>query len=540
MAPKVLAGDGLAIANTAQLQALGSTSVRLRQRLIPYVWGALTALLSTEIALTASRYLQLADIIMLHLIGVVLIATRFDLRVSIFTAILSVLAFDYVFVPPAFVFNMPDVKSAITCAGMLVVAVVISGLTTRAGRFELAARSREAKTSLLYELGRELAGTLDTRSLLDVTTRHCERLLGQRVAVLVPDEKSGALNLGDVLAPAWLSQAELDHAQAIWEGAAGSPSLVRSSGAPVTHFFFLTGAGSPFGLLVVRGPTELFSDASEREFFEVCAHQAAIALERADLAEKAAAAELAAKREHVHNALLRSISHDFRTPLAAIVGAGMSLLDYDAELEPDARRSLEHIIVEQGRRLNRLLTNVLSATRLEHGELTLERSACAIEEIVEGAFQHLGDVVNQRRFDVKLPLEVPLIDVDAGLVEQLVVNVVENALRYSPSGAPIEIGAVVEGEFVRFSVSDRGPGLAPGDDRRIFEKFYRGAAATSTDGGMGLGLTICQAIVHAHGGTISARNREGGGLTVTATLPSAAEREIPVAFRTTRRAEEPC
>ncbi len=543
MAPKVLAGGGLAIANAAPMQALGSSAARLRRRLVPYVWGALTALLSTEIALTASRYLQLADIIMLHLIGVVLIATRFDLAVSIFTAILSVLAFDFVFVPPAFVFNMPDVKSAITCAGMLVVAVVISGLTARARRFELAARAREAKTTLLYEFGRELAGTLDTRSLLAVTTRHAERLLGQRVAVLVPNEATGALNFADVLAPAWLSRAEFEHAQAIWNRGADSlppDPLVRSATATATHLFFLTGARTPFGMLVVRGPAELFTDASEREFFEVCTHQAALALERADLAEKAAAAELVAKREHVHNALLRSISHDFRTPLAAIVSAGMSLVDDGTELPPDARRSLERTIVEQGRRLNRLLTNVLSATRLEHAKLKLDRSPCAVEEIVEGAFQHLGDVVKQRRFDVKIPLEVPLVDVDAGLVEQLVVNVLENALRYSPTDAPIEIAAVREGDFVRFSVSDRGPGLAAGDDGRIFDKFYRGAAATSTDGGMGLGLTICQAIVHAHGGTISAQNRVGGGLTLTTTLPSVPERDTPLAFRTMPRSEEPC
>jgi two-component system sensor histidine kinase KdpD len=543
MSLRVLASDGLATADRAAVSGLGRQVTRASRHLIPYLWGALTVLSSTELALVASRHLQLADIIMLHLIGVVVIATRFDMAVSVFTAIASVLAFDFVFVPPAFVFSLPDVKSAITCAGMLAVAVVISGLTTRARRFEARARSREAKTALLYELGRELVEAKDTSALLATAVGHFERLLGERVAVLVPTGPDSTLAAADALGPVWLSEAELERAHEIWQSGAIWPTLARlsrSSGTLVTHFFRLTGTTAPLALLAVRGTKELFADASEREFFDACAHQAALALERADLAEKAASAELAAKREHVHNALLRSISHDFRTPLAAIVGAGLSLAEYGTNLDGDARRLLERTVVEQGQRLNRLLTNVLSATRLDHGELRLSKTPCTLDEVVESALRHLGDSVNRRRIDVALPFDLPLVDVDPTLFEQLVVNVVENAVRYSPPETPIEIAAWVEGDSVQLSVSDRGPGLALGDQRRIFEKFYRGSAATASDGGMGLGLTICQAIAQAHGGTIAAENRAGGGLSVTTSLACVHERSYPSAPGVALHPQEPC
>jgi two-component system sensor histidine kinase KdpD len=534
MSPRTCAGDAVALEIQTETQTgLTRGQARLSGQILAYLWGAIAVLLSTELALVASRYLELADIIMLHLIGVVVIATRFDVAVSVFTAIASVLAFDFFFVPPVFTFTLPDVKSVITCAGMLVVAVVISGLTTRARRFERAARSRETRAALLYELSRELVEASTPSELTTVAVSHFERLLGTRVALLVPHGHGGKLTLADTLEPVWLSQAELARADEIWRRGKDPPwleRLVRFTTTPVTHYFFLTGAGAPLGLLVVRGPGVLFADAAERDFFDVCTHQAALALERAEFAAKAAAAELAAHREHVQNTLLRSISHDFRTPLAAIVGAGMSLADYDPTLDPEARATLERTIVEQGQRLNRLLTNVLSVTRLDHGELRLDRLPCSLDEIVESALRHLAQAASKRRVNVNIPFDLPLVDVDALLFEQLVLNVVENAFRYSPRELEVDIAARAEDDRVVLEVSDRGPGVSPGDEQRMFERFYRGAAASASDGGLGLGLTICQAVAQAHGGSIRARNRPAGGLCVTTTLPRAADRFYPSAL----------
>jgi len=525
MPVRAFAGSALTVARApAFTPAFRSLASKVACSVPAYLWGALAALVSTEVALVTRSYLQLADTIMLYLIGVVVVATRFDLAVSIFTAVVSVLTFDFVFVPPEFSLSIPDVKSAITCAGMLGVAVVVSALTTRAQRFERSARLRERRTSLLYELSRDLAEANDVERLVATAVRHFEELLGHRVALLVPNA-GGKLTPVDALGPIWLSHGELARAADVFRVDLGleawtpQTSARPSSDDSRTHFLFLTGTSAPFGLLAVRGPAVLFSDVAEREFFEVCAHQAALALERADLAEKAAAAERAAEREQVRNALLRSISHDFRTPLAALMGAGLSLRDYGSELEPDARAVLERTIVEQGQRLHRLLTNVLSATRLDGGELGLDRAPCSLDEIVESALRHLGEPLLLRDVTVLLPHELPLVAADAVLLEQLIVNVVENALRYSPREARIEIAAHVGDDCVALDISDRGPGVAPGDETRVFEKFYRGASAKADDGGMGLGLTICRAIAEAHGGTIEAANRPGGGLCVTTMLP---------------------
>jgi two-component system, OmpR family, sensor histidine kinase KdpD len=543
MPPRIAAGDVL----TVEPELTGTPRfarhvAKATTEFVPYLWGALATLVSAEVALVARPYLELADIIMLHLIGVVVIATRFDMAVSVFTAVASVLAFDFVFVPPEFVLSLPDVKSVITCGGMLTVAVVISGLTTRARRFELTARSREARTALQYELCRELVEARGAEELMAVTVRRFEEFLGQRVALLVPDA-AGTLRVVDARGSIWLSHAEVERATLAWRRGPNPTGLAgrhaRSAGAPLTHFLFLSGASTPLGLLAVRGPAALFADATEREFFEVCGHQAALAIERAGLAEKAASAELAAKREHVHNALLRSISHDFRTPLAAIVGAGMSLSDYGSALAPDARALLERTIVEQGQRLHRLLTNVLSATRLDGGELRLEKTPCSLDEIVESALRHLGEAASKRPINVSLPFELPLVDIDPLLFEQLVVNVLENALRYAPEDEPIEIAARCDGTHVLLSIADRGPGIAPGDAERVFEKFYRGPFAAQGDGGLGLGLTICQAVAQVHGGRIDAVNRAGGGLCVTTALPRALERTYPSSPLDAAQAREP-
>ncbi|HTQ04658.1 MAG TPA: ATP-binding protein, partial [Polyangiaceae bacterium] len=476
-----------------------------------------------------------ADVIMIYLVGVVVIATRFDITVSVFAAVAAVLTFDFVFVPPEFTLSLPDVRSAITCAGMLGVAVVISALTTRARRFEASSRLREARTALLYELSRELVEAANFEEVVAVAVRHLEALLGRRVAVLAPGS-DGTFAAVDAFGPIWLTQAELGRAADVFRagverGASSSGEHARGDTRELgTYFSLLTGSGSPFGLVAVRGARNLFADATEREFFEACAHQAALALERADLAQKAAAAERAAEREQVRNALLRSISHDFRTPLAAILGAGLSLKDYGSALEPAARSMLEGTIVEQGQRLHRLLTNVLSATRLDGGELELEKSPCSIDEIVESALRHLGEAVGRRHVDVSLPFELPLVDADAVLLEQLVVNVVENALRYAGAETPIEIAARARDGNVELTIADHGRGVAPGDEARLFEKFYRGASSKPNDGGMGLGLTICRAVAEAHGGSIVAANREGGGFCVTTTLPCAFAGSCDAAF----------
>jgi two-component system sensor histidine kinase KdpD len=470
--------------------------------------------------------LQLADVLIIYLLGVVVVAMRFPRTVSVFTAVTSVLAFDFLFIPPPFVFSLPDIKSALTCGGMLVVALVISGLTHRLREAESLARAREARTSILYALSRELAEAADVRRLAAIAVSHVERLAGCPAAVLAP----GAPGEWIVVAssgPFELDTAERSGVAAAWEGRdeARSPASHGGVGAPSLTLLPLPGTRGLVGLLALRagGSGRPSAGADERELLHVCARQAALAMERAELATEAASAHVAVETERARGALLSSLSHDLRTPLAAIVGAGTSLVDYGAELDDAAQRDLARTVVEEGERLHRLLTNVLGLTRLEGGVMQVKKTPQAIEEILDAALRRVGARLSDRGVRMNVPLDVPLVPLDAVLIEQLFINVIENALRYTPAGSPIEVEVSFDGAEVSVGIADRGPGVAVGEEGRIFEKFYRSAASDPRDGGIGLGLFICQAIAEAHGGRISGKNRKQGGLIVTLVMPRAGD-----------------
>ena len=248
--------------------------------------------------------------------------------------------------------------------------------------------------------------------------------------------------------------------------------------------------------------------------------EAAVAreLERRRLAEAVDRVRMEAETERMRSMLLSSVSHDLRTPLASITGAASSLRDGAGGLSAATRVELADTIAEEAMRLNRLIGNLLDMTRLESGGLHLKKEWHSLEEVVGAALARLEATLGDRTVRLELEAELPLVPLDGVLFEQVVRNLVENAHKYSRPGDPIEISAVLEADELRFTVADRGIGFAPGEDDRLFEKFYRGANASGRPG-VGLGLAICQAIVHAHGGTIEAANRPGGGAHFTVFLP---------------------
>jgi two-component system sensor histidine kinase KdpD len=267
-----------------------------------------------------------------------------------------------------------------------------------------------------------------------------------------------------------------------------------------------------------------------------------MAVERSELATRARAAQLSAETERAKSALLSSLSHDFRTPLAAIVGAGNSLVEFGNRLDPIERTELAHGIVEEGERLHRLLTNVLALTRLEGGGPKVKRTPYALEEVVDSAVRRLGTRIDSRQITVDAPLDTPMASLEPMLTEQLLINVLENAVRYSPSGSPIDVKLRWTESEISVSIADRGPGVPPEDESRIFEKFYRSVSADHRDGGMGLGLAICRAIAQAQDGRVEARNRSGGGLEVTFSVARAGEPEtadLPAPLSDTTAGETP-
>jgi two-component system sensor histidine kinase KdpD len=272
-----------------------------------------------------------------------------------------------------------------------------------------------------------------------------------------------------------------------------------------------------------KEPGKLFT-SEQRRTFESFVHQAALAIERAILAEEARQAELLHATEKLQTSLLNSISHDLRTPLVSITGALSSLRESSLDLDQEARESLLETAHAEAERLNRLVGNLLNMTRLEAGAIRLNKEACDIQDVIGAALEQLGERISGRHVRINLPGDISLVELDIALFEQVLVNLLDNAVKYSGPGSLIEINVSQSGESVYIEVCDRGIGIPADDLEHVFDKFYRVKRPESVSG-TGLGLAICKGIVEAHGGTIRAEGRIDGGTVITITLPKEAESE---------------
>ena len=256
-----------------------------------------------------------------------------------------------------------------------------------------------------------------------------------------------------------------------------------------------------------------------RRSSDLCARELGTALERTQLAKVAQRAQVDAETERMRSSLVSAVSHDLKTPLASIVASGTTLLEHAGTLDARVSRGLLSTIVREGERLGSLLQNLLSVSRLEAPSIELRRTPEAIEEIIAVALGRLNDVLAQRQVIVDLPNDLPYVLVEPALIEQVLLNLLENALRHTPASASIEVSAQATESVVKLQVADDGPGIPEAEREKVFEKFIRGSRAVRGDGGVGLGLTICRAVVRAHGGKIAIRERRGGGTLVEFTLP---------------------
>jgi two-component system sensor histidine kinase KdpD len=351
------------------------------------------------------------------------------------------------------------------------------------------------------------------------------------VAILSPDS-GGRLTVsaGD---GSLFGGGEHERAVAQWTFENGKPAGLSTrtlAGARALHLP-LKGSSRTLGVLAIRpSDTARLRDQHALRLLDALANQTAVALERSSLAETAERARTEAETERARSALLSSVSHDLRTPLAAITGAATSLLEDASAIPERTRRELAETIADEARRLNRLIGDLLEMTRLESGAMRVRKEWHSLEEIVGAALGGIESQLADRPIMVSIPADLPLVPLDGILFGQVVRNLVENADRYSPKRLPIEITGGIERGEVRFSVSDRGPGLRPGEEQRAFEKFYRGPDTTDHLGA-GLGLAISKGIVEAHDGRIEGANRTGGGAEFTVWLPlegepPAVEREI--------------
>jgi two-component system, OmpR family, sensor histidine kinase KdpD len=461
-------------------------------------------------------FLAATNLTMLYLLGVIVVALQWGRGPAILAAALGVAAFDLFFVQPYFSFAVTDTQYLLTFAALLVVGLVISTLASRTRDQAQASQRREMYTAELYALSGELAATSGTDAIVQAIARHVAQTFTRGVALFLP--------VGDELRTRFSTpEFPLDaneHAVATWVFRHGQPAGSGTDTLPASrarHLPLKTGRRIIGVLSVQPSPDDGPLSSDQRRLLDAFASQAAIALERAELAEEARRGLVMRETERLQTALLNSISHDLRTPLASITGALSSLAD-TTPIDDSTRRELLENAKEEADRLNRLLGNLLDMNRLEAGALKLRLEPGDVEDLVGTALAQLGDLAQNRDVRVDLPAPLPLVPMDFALVTQAMVNLLDNAVKYSPADAPIEIHAESAGDEVQIRIADRGAGIPAGDLTRIFDKFYR-IQRRDTARGVGLGLAISKGIVEAHGGRIWAENRPAGGAVIVFTLP---------------------
>ncbi|MFO0586595.1 MAG: sensor histidine kinase KdpD [Polyangiaceae bacterium] len=490
---------------------------RAGEPIVYYAWTAGIVIATLGLALILKNQLGLPDLEMLFLLSVMVAAVRFGRRQALFAAALGVAAYDFFFVPPFHTFSVQDQKYFLTFGMMFGVGFVMSELTSRLRAQERGALLREERTHVLYALTRELAAADSAPSIAEIAARHAALAFAAQAVVLAPGPDGEMVSLGASPAGAELDARAL--AAARWTHEHGDLSGSGTDTLPANDVLCAPLRAGPKGLgtLALSQTEKGALAADQRAFLDVFCRQVAAALLQTRLSEEARQAALRARTEEMRSSLLSAVSHDLRTPLASITGAATSLRD-DGNLSVETRGDLVESIVDQAERLERLVANLLDMTRLESGGVSLRRDWVPLDEMIGSALTRLDARLGARKVSVDIDEGVPLLWCDPVLFEQLFLNLLENADKYTPKGSPLEIRARSEGESIVIDVIDHGPGIPAGMEELVFEKFVRGPHVGIS--GAGLGLPICKGIVEAHGGSIAVRNEPGKGADFHIVVPS--------------------
>lgn len=482
-------------------------------------WTVVVMGLCTAVAGLMFGYFSPVNLTMIYLAGVVFVASRYSVGPSVLGSFLAALLFDFLFTEPYFTFAISDAQYVFAFFVLLVTALVVSGLTQRVRRQVVGARERYLRTLALYFMSRQLAATVDAEKLMEVAAKHVADVFQGDTAVLLPGP-DGSLEVS-AHQGAFSVEPENERAAAQWvydhrQWAGWSTETLSACAA---MYIPMIASGKAVGVLALRPMARSsFLDPDQRHLLETFATQMAIALERAKFAEQAEHARVDAESERLRSTMLSSVSHDLRTPLAAIAGSASALVD--DHLDAGIRKELAHTIYEESDRLSRLVENLLHLTRIESGALNVEKQWQPIDEVVGSALRRVERGIGSHTVETSIPVQVGLVPMDGLLIEQVLVNLLDNAAKYTPAGTTITITAQRTTAGVEVAVADRGPGLDESERDAVFDKFYRSNRVPSDRGrGAGLGLAICRAIIKAHGGRIWAEGREGGGTRFVFSLP---------------------
>jgi two-component system sensor histidine kinase KdpD len=472
--------------------------------------------LTTLLALPLLDFMAPTNIAMLFLLTVVGVALKYGRPAAALSALLGVAAFDVVFVEPRGTFAVSDAQYLVTFAVLLLVGLVIGQLAAGLQAQAKAAQERERRVRGLYAMSRDLGAALVPAQVAEIAARFLRAEFGTASAVRAPPlQPSTGRELLAVLPGAGV-QPDLGVAQ--WAFDHGQPAGQGTNTLPASHCLMLplTAPMRLRGVLAVESKGRRWLP-DERELLDTCAALLAISLERIHYIEVAQQSTLQIESERLRNSLLTAISHDLRTPLAALVGLADALRLAPPALSP-AQAEVAEAMRRSALRMSALVSNLLDMAKLQSGSLQLNRQWMPLQEVVGTALASMDETLAGREVGVELPAELPLLQLDAVLIERVLVNLLENAAKYTPPGSPIRISARVAGQQMEIDVADEGPGFPAGREAQLFDKFERGDRESSTPG-VGLGLAICKTIVEAHGGRISAHNGARGGARVRMELP---------------------
>ncbi|WP_235919432.1 sensor histidine kinase [Heliomicrobium undosum] len=484
--------------------------------------------LLTWIASWVNPMEDLASVVTSFLLPVLFSAVRWGPGPAIFAACAGVLAFDFFFVPPVMSFTVTDIRYLVTFLIFLLVALLTSAMAGRLKAQAENARQKENQTAALYALSREISAISDLAAILDSLTRKLAETFGAQVVLFLPNA-SGKLELqseSPVGALAFLDDNE--RAVLLWGfehmqiAGRGTDTL---GGAKALYYPILSG-GSGVGVIGLRleRPDRYFQP-DQRRLLEAFVGLAAIAINRIQLEETAKEARVLAESERLHTVLFNSLSHDLRTPLASIIGAVSGLLEQESLFSPDDKKALLQTIQQGANRMNRLVNNLLDMAKLESGIFQKNVQWCDMEDLIGVVIPRMAEPFQGRTVKTDISPGLPLVRADFGLLQQVLVNLTDNAMKYSYKDTPIEITVGRQMDTIEVSVCNEGPAIPEQDVERIFDKFYR-LSSPGQVSGTGLGLAICKGIVEAHGGKIWAKNRADGKVCVSFCLPL--EEKVPV------------
>jgi two-component system sensor histidine kinase KdpD len=493
-----------------------------------YAYATLATLVAFGLSFMAERYLSVANLSLVFLTAVLVVAVRTRMSVAVYTAVLCFLGDNFFFAPPRYTLAISNVDDVLTVTLFLLAALVCSRLATRLASQVESLRAAHAQTRALLMLGQQLTASTDADGIRRAGSRALAHALHGEAAVLARDAEQVLRVVAS--APHERALSAQDLAAADWSDRHGEPagrSTDTLNGAPC-WLLPLGSESRPLGVVALHfEPATGEPDADRRSLSLAMTQDIGQALERARLSDELEGARVQGETERLRSALLSSVSHDLRSPLASIIGAAGTLIGYEQKLPPDERRELLEAILGEGQRLDRYIQNLLDMTRLGHGTLTLNRDWADSAEIVAAAVARLRKLFPNLRVEMAAPGEVILLHVHPALIEQALFNILENAARFSPPGEAVRVSMHRDGEFLLIEVSDRGPGIPEDERTRIFDMFYSVSRGDRAPQGTGLGLAICRGMIGAHGGSVEALPGIGAGTTIRISLPLSSSEPLP-------------